>query len=788
MDQLVVLQEIYLSLFKGERALESLDPESIEGSCPELIAQLLKGSKKGQIEEAVCLKLVDCLEDVFEIKRLGDICREAGLFGISIMSYNKALSLCSDESICSVLFNNLGQTYSRQGDLARAVIYYQKAADGFERAGDATGLGHVLGNLGSAHRLAGDWDKAIERSYKGLKIFEEAKDGLGVARMTGSLARVYFEMGEGDLAERYFEKSLKDFQRLGDKKSAARILDWLGMIAQEKKEWEKSLSCFRQSLALLEEIGQSKSTGIVLCSLGRMQLEMGEAESARKSLERADQLVPKSLQPARQNVLSALAATYSVLAKDCLEKAEGIPKTSGGRDEKAQARASELYALAADRYLELAQTLKVDHPEIRLAAEITRSRSYLSGLDGNLKDAEALSLVEKAAAALKSASRSATGSKKAKIEGLERTLAGMREAWSVGLMEREPWKLMKSVSNAAEFLQSGCSDSGEAEGVLCQALQSLSASIEAERARKDPQECLLESSVHLRHAEKQFMAVGTEDARRRGQRIGEAAGIIEGLAGKGRSLGGQEASSSTTDILSYKPQKEAILLIARVLMNTALSEIDDTATILKWNEALKLTESRAKPSAGQGVKGQELQGRQREVKPEPISQDAFPDLKLSKEGCHDAREVATHAGVLDITEEDGEEIDDAASYLFSDAICSAGNNFAPAEASVRRSSSGQILLKPEKALARTFGIDETALQKFPDESGVGSYGRNGAKASRSHFAGPIADGGFERPPTISRVAEGEEGHFSRRNALKLIKALSVVVFLLLAIEAILYLI
>lgn len=782
MDQLVVLQEIYLSLFKGAIALESIDPKSIDGSCPELMAQLLEESKKGQIEEAICLKLADCLEDIFEIKRLGDICREAGLFGISIMSYNKALSLCNDESVRSVLFNNLGQAYARQGDTARAVIYYQKAADGFERAGDATGLGHVLGNLGAAQRLAGDWDKAIESSYKGLKIFEEAKDGLGVARLTGSLARVYFEMGESDLAARYFERALKDFQRLGDKKSAARVLDWLGRIAQEKKDWEKSLSCFQQSLALLEEMGQSQSTGVVLCSLGRMQLEMGEAESARKSLERAAQLVPNSMQPAHQNVLSALAATYSALARDSLEKPKNISKTAERADQRANARAPEFYALASDRYLELARTLKIDHPEIRVAAEITKSRSYLSGLDDRLTDAEALALVEKAAATLESAAQNATGPKKAKIEGLQRTLAGMREARSVGLMEREPWKLMKSVSNAAEFLQGGCSDSSEGEGFLCQALQSLSASMEAERARKDPQERLEEAGVHLRHAEKQFMAEGTEEGRRRGQSIGKAAGIIEGLAGRGKQQGGQEISSSTTDILRYKPQKEAILLIARVLMNRALSEIDDTATCLRWNEALKLAESNAKSSGGQEVEGLAV-----EAEPQVISRDALPVLELSEEHCHDPQEDAMDAGALDITEEDSEEID-ATSYLFSDAICSAGSRLVPVKSSMEPSSSAQLLLKPEKTLARAFGICESALQKIPNASGIMSYERDGAKASRSSFAESISDGRFQMPPTSSRVVKAEEGPLSRRNALKLIKALSVVILLLLAIDAILYLI
>ncbi|MGB4679916.1 tetratricopeptide repeat protein, partial [Methanothrix sp.] len=152
MDQLVVLQEIYSSFSRGGDGLQEISSRAIEGSCPELIAKLLEGAKHGQIDEDVCRQLSGCLVDVYEIKRMGDICRGVGMYALAINNYNKALSLCHDSVLRPVLQNNLGQAYARQGDLARAVFYYKKSACCFEKSGDLIGLAHVLGNLGSAYR------------------------------------------------------------------------------------------------------------------------------------------------------------------------------------------------------------------------------------------------------------------------------------------------------------------------------------------------------------------------------------------------------------------------------------------------------------------------------------------------------------------------------------------------------------------------------------------------------------------------------------------------------------
>ena len=74
MNQLVVLQEIYASFSKGGDGLEKIDSKAIEGCCPKLISKLLESCKKGRIGEEICRELSLKLQDVYEIKRLGDIC------------------------------------------------------------------------------------------------------------------------------------------------------------------------------------------------------------------------------------------------------------------------------------------------------------------------------------------------------------------------------------------------------------------------------------------------------------------------------------------------------------------------------------------------------------------------------------------------------------------------------------------------------------------------------------------------------------------------------------------
>ena len=769
MNQLVALQEIYASFSKGGDGLQKIDNKTIEGSCYELISKLLDSSRKGRIDEEVCRELSLKLQDVYEIKRLGDICRRAGFPVLAISTYNRAATLCSDPVLLPVLQNNLGQAYAHQGDLAKASFYYQKAADCFAREGDYTGLAHVLGNLGSAYRRSGEWDRAIEHYYRSLKTFEEKGDDLGIAQMTGSLGRVYSDMGEKELAARYFERSLIDFQRLGDKRSAAWVLDRLGRIAGQRKDWDKALGYFNSSLSLFEEQGESQSQGIVLSNLGRVYLQMDEATAAREPLERAVLLTSRQKKPNYQNALYCLAKTYSSLAKNCLKEAENDEgswvKEEAGRIAGQQQRqeASRLYSQAADRYQELASTLAEGQAEIKADAAIARGRSYLARLCGKVQGEEALMLMEKALSSLDDAAANARDPKKAWILGLQRIVAGMKEARSIGLYANDPLMQSRALTNASEYLMGGAQGlaSEEESGFLCQALKNINAGIEVQKLGRDPTEKLQAAAADLRNSEKHF-------------------GAAEVLAGSAANVIGQ--------------CQAALLLIAGSMASYSLSKIDDSS-ILTWDESLHLLPMTEKGESAVKIKIYDLQT---EPNAQSIEKTDMPVLEISRERP-EARDLILADGSTE-----------ASQVFVSEIVNPEAGWLVPSKAAVACKSSGQLLL-PVNRQPSEYQLDENQpeeRQPFhekkdmplkPEDTRQESYERafpEGSEETNERSEEQPLEAGIEDTDPRFREAVPDheieepvpESPFSRSKAIFLFKSLSVLLVILLAIEAILYLI
>jgi tetratricopeptide (TPR) repeat protein len=607
MNQLVVLQEIYASLSKGGDGLQKIDSSTIEGSCPELLSELLESARNGRISEDVCRKLSLKLQDVYELKRLGDICRMAELPDLAASTYNRALSLCRDPILRPVLQNNLGQAFVHQGNLAKAVFYYQKAADSFAREGDHIGHAHVLGNLGSAYRKNGEWDKAIEHCYRSLKTFEEGGDDLGIAQMTGSLGRVYSDMGEKELAARYFERSLTDFERLGDKKSSAWVMDRLGRIAGQRMDWDKALCYFNSSLSLFAMQGESQSQGIVLSNLGRIYLQMGQATAAREPLERAVQLIPHQMKPGYQNALYCLAKTYSTLAKNKLQEEPGRSNSSQRTNE-----ASWLFVQAANRYQELAPTLEEGQAEIKVAQAIANSQSYLAKVRERMPGEEALIQLEKAQEFLDGAAANANNGSKSEILDLQRIIAGMKEIHRIGLLADEPLAQARAMNNALEYLIGAVQvcPSDEAGDYLYQALKNINASLDLQRLGRESTEKLQVAANALRHAEKHFCAAEIDGIKSSANKIVQAAEILEGAAVNGLS-----------------PCQEALLLIANVMASNSLSKIEDNNSILTWDESLHLLPKNETGEFAVNIKINDLH----EPDEQPIADADLPVLEVLKE-------------------------------------------------------------------------------------------------------------------------------------------------------------
>jgi tetratricopeptide (TPR) repeat protein len=609
MDQLVVLQEIYESYGKGRGALRTINPISITGNCAALIGKLLEYSQRGEINEGVCQQLADQLGDLYEIKRLGDICRRASLYDLALRCYNKALSLTDDSHVRHVLLSNLGEVHARQGDLSKAVLYYKKAADGFDSEGDSLGSAHILGNLGSAYRRGQKWDEAIESCHRSLKIFEKLGDGYGVAQMTGSLGRVYAEMGERDLALLYYQRSLRDFEKLGDRRNVAWLLDRLGRIDTEMRNWDSAAKNYNKSVSIFEDLGQYQNVGVVLSNLGRLYLEKGDPVAARDYLERSLKLIRREMEPIYPNAIACLAATYSMLASRYMDEAFSQRDKTSGRLSQATERdeilrlASEYYTRASDRYLELSKISMADRSKLNVLADLTRSLSYIAKLPSETNSYEAVALAERGIAALDGAVASAKSVEKSCIEAMQRSLLGMKEAFRINISRNEPWKLMKIVSDATEYLMGGAyhlgrisdgSANGGSEASRCiyDALKSMIGAMEEERRRAESALQLASTATHLRRAEKLFDLMDTDLGRECSQRIGRAAQIIDKMIDVERSCGQlyheeRYQLDKASDLVNYKAHRNILLLIGWVQIRTALAGMHGLGEIYAWDDKIR---------------------------------------------------------------------------------------------------------------------------------------------------------------------------------------------------------
>jgi tetratricopeptide (TPR) repeat protein len=599
MNQLVVLQEIYESFSKGGVGLHSIDPKSIEGNCSVILGQLLEGFKQGKTDAKICLTLSDCLQDVFEVKRLGDICKKAGLLEVAIRCYDRAHSMTGDKSVKAVLLNNLGQVYMQFGDLGRATAYYTKATKRFECIGDKSGLAHVLGNLGSVYRKGRDWDKAVEYCHKSLKIFEELHDDLGAAQMTGSLGRIYAEMGEVDLATRHFEKSLKDFQILGDRKSEAWVLYRLGKI-YSYRSMDASLKYYNKSLSIFEDLSQGQSSGIVLSSMGLIYLDKGEASKARDYLERSLSLLRKDMKPAFHNASSWLAATYSSLAKDHQNRTTSSSSSgilTGPEIEDQLTLASQYYSRASDRYRVLLQMPKVEFPDLSAAAGIATFLSVLSLLMVEKKDEEAVKLTEKAISCLEEITLTGT-IEVDQIEAIVKDLIALKSVWSQSTLNKEPWKTAKSLADSIGYLIGGTRIPGGAGVCIQNALSDLRSAMDDEQQRRDSSDHLKSVSSNLRQAESRLSIEGVN--REISLRLKNAAELIEKLI-RTDADPTKSSSPNINDLLNYRSHRNAIVQIGWAQIISALPSIDKTSRIYVWDEFMNLVENRSvgQPRAGQ---------------------------------------------------------------------------------------------------------------------------------------------------------------------------------------------
>ncbi len=133
------------------------------------------------------------------------------------------------ESDSSALFyNNIGFTYSNQGDYSKALEYYQKALNIQEKifGTEHPDVARSYNNIGFIYSNQGDYSKALEYDQKALNIREKifGTEHPDVATSYNNIGIIYYSQGDYNMALEYYQKALNILEKIFGKEHQHYIL------------------------------------------------------------------------------------------------------------------------------------------------------------------------------------------------------------------------------------------------------------------------------------------------------------------------------------------------------------------------------------------------------------------------------------------------------------------------------------------------------------------------------------------------------------------------------------
>ena len=187
------------------------------------------------------------------------------------------------DDVQSQLYGTVGNLYNVLDSIPRAMEYYRKAGEIFERYGWLNNSSVLYHNMGETYLEAGDLTQAEACYNKALEYGREASDSLQIAEALAGLGALYLEKGQTNKALRYLQEADGYYSTHQDQEFGHRIeaLDLIGKVqeAQKRQLWMMIAGGLAIILLLI---------GFIIVLLNSRRL--------RKEKEAADEVIDQALE------------------------------------------------------------------------------------------------------------------------------------------------------------------------------------------------------------------------------------------------------------------------------------------------------------------------------------------------------------------------------------------------------------------------------------------------------------------------------------------------------------
>ena len=236
----------------------------------------------------------NCQELAWIYNALGVVMQRTRRHSNCLDYYLSALNILEEEKIDSPnlrlkVFFNLGDTYSRLGQIKNADKYLKMALPLIDAYGDLNQISKLYMSLGINYYEMGDTDQALKYSHMSMELSKAVENMELVAGLKTNLGMVYNQLGKYTEAESFLEESLKlkDNLKIEEKKSAT-IIE-IARLNFYRDRLDCALEYCNQGLKLLKKYPNPLEKGKAYHLIGLIKQKFYNQLTEGKITKKADE-------------------------------------------------------------------------------------------------------------------------------------------------------------------------------------------------------------------------------------------------------------------------------------------------------------------------------------------------------------------------------------------------------------------------------------------------------------------------------------------------------------------
>ena len=178
--------------------------------------------------------------------------------------------------------DNLGRTYSDEGQGEVALGYFNKALPLYNEIAEQGGAALVLNDMGPAYAGIGQKQKALESYNKALDTWRALGSREGEALTLNNIGRLYRDLGQHQTALDYYNQALPIWRETGNRSGEALALSDMGRAYADLGQPQKALDYSNQALPIFRETGSRRGEAMTLNNMGREHTDLNDPSEAMK--------------------------------------------------------------------------------------------------------------------------------------------------------------------------------------------------------------------------------------------------------------------------------------------------------------------------------------------------------------------------------------------------------------------------------------------------------------------------------------------------------------------------